>query len=123
MSQRYLQIAGAEVRNPRRSIPKAIRSVYVRIVLFYIGGVTIIGLLVPSNDRGLSLGDGTAAASPFVIAITNAGIKILPSVRGSIRSAFPLRNATEGADHQCCHTDLGLVRGQQRPIHKLTSAL
>ncbi|KAI0745637.1 amino acid permease [Earliella scabrosa] len=81
---RYLQIAGAEVRNPRRSIPKAIRSVYVRIVLFYIGGVTIIGLLVPSNDRGLSLGDGTAAASPFVIAITNAGIKILPSIINAV---------------------------------------
>ncbi|KAI0745638.1 amino acid permease/ SLC12A domain-containing protein [Earliella scabrosa] len=77
-------IAGAEVRDPRRSIPRAIRSVYVRILLFYIGGVTIIGLLVPSNDEGLSLGDGTAAASPFVIAMKNAGIQVLPSIINAV---------------------------------------
>jgi yeast amino acid transporter len=49
---------------------------------FYIGGVTIIGLLVPSNDPrlGLSSNNGTAAASPFVIAINHAGIKVLPSI-------------------------------------------
>ncbi|OJT12498.1 Lysine-specific permease [Trametes pubescens] len=73
-------IAGAEVKNPRRNIPKAIKRVYVRLLLFYVGGVTIIGLLVPSNDDRLNLNDGTAAASPFVIAISNAGIKALPSV-------------------------------------------
>ncbi|KAI0358696.1 amino acid permease [Trametes cingulata] len=73
-------IAGAEVKNPRRSIPKAIRRVYVRLLLFYVGGVTIIGLLVPSNDSRLDLANGTAAASPFVIAISNAGIRVLPSI-------------------------------------------
>ncbi|RPD59742.1 hypothetical protein L227DRAFT_575736 [Lentinus tigrinus ALCF2SS1-6] len=75
-------IAGAEVKNPRRNIPKAIRSVYIRLLLFYIGGVTMMGLLVPSNDPRLNLAttSGTAAASPFVIAINNAGIKVLPSI-------------------------------------------
>jgi amino acid transporter len=52
------------------------------ILLFYIGGVTIIGLLVPSNDPNLNFAGnaGTALASPFVIAIQRAGIKALPSV-------------------------------------------
>ena len=40
----------------------------------------MIGWLVPSTDDRLNLGSGTAAASPFVIAIQNAGIKGLPSV-------------------------------------------
>lgn len=74
------QIAAGEAKNPRRNLPKAIRRVYIRILLFYIGGVTIIGLLVPSNDPGLKLGSGTAAASPFVIAIKRSGIKVLPGV-------------------------------------------
>ncbi len=43
-------------------------------------GTIIIGLLVPSNNEGLDLADGTAASSPFVIAIKNAGIRSLPSV-------------------------------------------
>ncbi|KAI0757059.1 amino acid permease [Daedaleopsis nitida] len=72
-------IAAGEAKNPRRNLPKAIKRVYIRILLFYIGGVTIIGLLVPSNDPKLSL-NSNAAGSPFVIAITRAGIAGLPSV-------------------------------------------
>lgn len=73
-------IAAGEAKNPRRNLPKAIKRVYIRILLFYIGGTLIIGLLVPSNDPGLNLKSGTAAASPFVIAIQRSGIKGLPSV-------------------------------------------
>jgi hypothetical protein len=49
--------------------------------MFYIGGIWVISLLVPSNDPGLALSSGTAAASPFVIAIKRSGIKFLPGVR------------------------------------------
>ncbi|THU94837.1 amino acid permease [Dendrothele bispora CBS 962.96] len=73
-------IAAGEAKNPRRNLPKAIRRVYIRILLFYIGGTIIIGLLVPSTDDRLDLASGDAASSPFVIAIQNAGIKGLPSV-------------------------------------------
>uniref|UniRef100_A0A0W0FY83 Putative amino acid permease n=1 Tax=Moniliophthora roreri TaxID=221103 RepID=A0A0W0FY83_MONRR len=72
-------IAAGEAKNPRRNIPKAIRRVYIRILLFYIGGTLLIGLLVPSNEPRLNLGT-TAGASPFVIAIQNAGIGGLPHV-------------------------------------------
>ena len=57
---------------------------YIRILLFYIGGVTIIGLLVPYTNPELGLTTGNAAASPFVIAIKHAGIKSLPSVSYSL---------------------------------------
>ncbi|KAK7677520.1 hypothetical protein QCA50_019526 [Cerrena zonata] len=73
-------IAGAEVKNPRRNIPRAIKGVYIRLLLFYIGGVAIIGLLVPYTEPQLSLKTSDAAKSPFVIAIKNAGIQGLPSV-------------------------------------------
>ncbi|KAI0032175.1 amino acid permease [Vararia minispora EC-137] len=73
-------IAAGEAKNPRKNLPKAIRRVYIRILVFYIGGVTIIGLLVPSNDSGLNLSSGTAASSPFVIAITRARISVLPHI-------------------------------------------
>ncbi|KAH7920395.1 hypothetical protein BV22DRAFT_1050370 [Leucogyrophana mollusca] len=73
-------IAAAEAKNPRRNLPKAIRRVYIRICLFYIGGVFVIGLLVPSNQPLLNLSAANASASPYVIAINQAGIKGLPSV-------------------------------------------
>ncbi|KAG1885704.1 amino acid permease [Suillus subluteus] len=72
-------IAAGEAKNPRRTLPKAIRRVYIRILLFYIGGTLIIGLLVPSNNPYLKLNSGTAE-SPFVLAIETAGIKSLPSI-------------------------------------------
>ncbi|RXW18248.1 hypothetical protein EST38_g7619 [Candolleomyces aberdarensis] len=73
-------IAAGEAKNPRRNLPRAIRRVYIRILLFYILGTFVIGLLVPSNHPGLDLADGTAASSPFVIAIQSAGIRALPSI-------------------------------------------
>jgi len=73
-------IAAGEAKNPRRNLPKAIRRVYIRILFFYIAGIWVISLLVPSNDPGLALSNGTAAASPFVIAIKRSGIKFLPGL-------------------------------------------
>ena len=72
-------IAAGEARNPRRNIPRAIKKVYIRILLFYLGGTFIIGLLVPSNDPSLRLSSGVGK-SPFVIAIRRAGIPALPSI-------------------------------------------
>ncbi|TFK76917.1 hypothetical protein BDN72DRAFT_852187 [Pluteus cervinus] len=51
-------IAAGEAKNPRRNLPKVIKRVYIRILLFYILGTFIIGLLVPSNAEGLNLADG-----------------------------------------------------------------
>jgi len=39
------------LRFGRQEFPKAIKRVYIRILLFYIGGTLIIGLLVPFNDE------------------------------------------------------------------------
>lgn len=73
-------LAAAESANPRKSMPKAIKQVFWRITLFYIVSLILVGMLVPYNNPDLAMGDGTARYSPFVIAIKNAGIKVLPSI-------------------------------------------
>jgi amino acid transporter len=87
-------LAAGEAENPRRNVPKAIRRVFYRILLFYVGGVIVIGWLVPYNDPRL-LGASTAASSPFVIAINNAKIKALPSIINAVIlvSAFSAGNS------------------------------
>jgi yeast amino acid transporter len=78
-------LAAAETANPRKSLPTAIKQVFWRITLFYIVALTLIGLLVPYNSaRLLSDSSADANASPFVIAIENAGIQILPSVMNTV---------------------------------------
>jgi amino acid transporter len=71
-------IAAGEAKNPRRNIPRAIKKVYIRILIFYLGGTFIIGLIVPANSANLKLSG--LARSPWVIAIQAAGIKTLPSI-------------------------------------------
>lgn len=73
-------IASAEAKNPRKSVPSAIRKVWIRICLFYFLGTFMIGLVCASNAPELTMGHKTAARSPFVIAIKNANIKALPSI-------------------------------------------
>jgi yeast amino acid transporter len=75
-------LAAAETANPRKSLPTAIKQVFWRITLFYIVSLSLVGLLVPWDEPRLLRGDSgsDASASPFVIAITNAGIDVLPSV-------------------------------------------
>jgi amino acid transporter len=73
-------MAAGETKDPRRNIPKAVRSIYTRIILFYILGTAVIGLILPYIDPELDLATHTAASSPFVIAMNNAGIKVLPSI-------------------------------------------
>ena len=102
-------MAAAEARNPRRNIPKAIRRVYFRVLVFYIGGVLVIGLLVPSNNPLLNLNSDNASASPFVIAFNEAGIKVLPSVRYGSKQPVPFQALTLLADHQCCDPNFCLV--------------
>lgn len=85
-------VTAAEAHNPRKNLPKAITRVFYRILLFYVGGVFIMGLLVPSNDPQLlnNIGTGTVKAAPFVIAIQNANIAALPSIINAVilTSAF-----------------------------------
>ncbi|KAL2861815.1 amino acid permease/ SLC12A domain-containing protein [Aspergillus pseudodeflectus] len=68
-------LAAAESENPTKSLPGAIKQVFWRITLFYIVGLTFIGLLVSSEDERL-LGSGyiDVSASPFVIVGKDAGL-------------------------------------------------
>ncbi|KAF5850381.1 hypothetical protein GGP41_002659 [Bipolaris sorokiniana] len=67
-------LAAAETKNPLKSLPGAIRQVFWRITLFYILGLTFVGLLVQHEDERLMGGSSDVNASPFVIAGKNAGL-------------------------------------------------
>jgi amino acid transporter len=78
-------LAAAEAANPAKSIPKATKQVFWRIMIFYVLGTFVIGLIVPSNAEWLLGASGAnTKASPFVVSIKNAGISGLPSVMNAI---------------------------------------
>ncbi|PYH95579.1 hypothetical protein BO71DRAFT_350874 [Aspergillus ellipticus CBS 707.79] len=74
-------ISGGEMESPRRNVPRAARRYIYRLVFFYILASLAIGVICSSNAPQLTAGSGTdASSSPFVVAITTAGIPILSSI-------------------------------------------
>ncbi|KAI4525723.1 hypothetical protein K525DRAFT_219378 [Schizophyllum commune Loenen D] len=72
-----------EAQNPRRTIPRAIRLTFFRIVFFYILCVFLLGMIVPYNSERLTFATKQAAgasASPFVVAVLEEGVKGLDHV-------------------------------------------
>lgn len=83
----YVSLVAAEAIRPRVYIKKAFKTMYIRFGIFFIGGALAVGIVIPYNDptlvailSGEKGGAGTAAASPYVIAMQNLGINGLPSL-------------------------------------------
>ncbi|KAE8154873.1 amino acid permease/ SLC12A domain-containing protein [Aspergillus avenaceus] len=80
----YLSIAGAETKRPRAILKTAFKTIYFRFVAFFVLGACCVGIVVPWNDATLQAnlaGDSTAsgaAGSPYVIAMMNLNIPVLP---------------------------------------------
>ncbi|PYI36575.1 proline-specific permease [Aspergillus indologenus CBS 114.80] len=98
-SPELITTAAGEVEAPRRNIPKATNRFIYRIFTFYVLGSLVIGVTVAYNDPNLlsavASGSSTASASPFVIAIQNAGISGLNHVINAaiLTSAWSSGNA------------------------------
>lgn len=78
-------LAAAEAAEPHKSLPKATRQVFFRIAFFYIVSLFLLGLILSSDNEGLLGSHGAnTKASPFVLAIKEAGVRGLPSVFNAV---------------------------------------
>ncbi len=81
LGSELIGVTVGEAQNPRRVIPRAIKLTFWRILFFYVLAVLLIGTLVPYNSKRLSFATKQstgASASPFVVAIIESGIQVLP---------------------------------------------
>ena len=68
-------VAAGEAENPRTTMPRSINSVFVRIMLFYVGAIAVVATLVAYTDpRLLSSSESNIAASPFTLVLERAGL-------------------------------------------------
>lgn len=70
---------GGEASSPRYSMAHSANLVPWRVGVFYLVSTVLVSIIVPSNDDRL-LGGSGVAASPFVIAVEDAGIKAIPDI-------------------------------------------
>ncbi|KAH6893118.1 amino acid permease/ SLC12A domain-containing protein [Thelonectria olida] len=77
--QVFIGVLGGESQSPRFSLAHATKLVPFRVTFVYMLSVVFITILVPSDDPRL-LGGSGAAASPFVIAVQDAGIPVISHI-------------------------------------------
>lgn len=115
-------LAAAEVKNPQKSVPRAVKGVFYRLLFFYLTGAVAIGLIVPFDEAKLLGGTGNASSSPFVIAIDRAKIKVLPDIINFVvlLSAYSAISSEVYSGSRILH---GLVKDKMAPeiFGRLTS--
>ncbi len=78
-------VAAGESEDPGKNIPRAVRQVFWRILLFYVFAIFIIGVLLPYNDPQLLKNDVTdISSSPFTLVFDRAGLALAAAVMNSV---------------------------------------
>lgn len=80
----YIALAVAESSNPR-AVPVACKMVIYKIVVFFLGSLTLVGLLVPyDSDRLMGAGGGGSHASPYVLSAALHGVQVVPHLINAV---------------------------------------
>ncbi|KAI9047870.1 hypothetical protein LZ554_007672 [Drepanopeziza brunnea f. sp. 'monogermtubi'] len=88
-----IAITASETKNPTKNLPRVVRNVFWRILLFYILSVLLIGLNVPYTYPNLS--NKGSSTSPFTIVFQMAGSK----VAGSFINAVIMTSVISAGNH------------------------
>jgi lysine-specific permease len=78
-------VAAGESADPAKNIPRAVRQVFWRILLFYVLAILVIGILIPYTDPNLLKKDvSTISVSPFTLVFRNAGLAVAAGVMNAV---------------------------------------
>lgn len=75
-------VAAGESENPRTTIPKAIKQVFWRILLFFILSIFVISLLIPYTSPLLQ--NSNVEVSPFTLVFKQLGIASAASIMNAV---------------------------------------
>lgn len=95
----YISCVASETVNPRKTLPSAFKQVFIRLSVFFVGGALCVGILVAYDDPVLVANMGAsspgAGGSPYVIAMQNLNIKVLPDIINAllVTAAFSAGNS------------------------------
>ena len=88
-----IAITAGETKDPTRTMPKVVRNVFWRILLFYLLSILILGLNVPYTTPDLD--SKNTRTSPFTIVFQMAG----STAAGSFINAVILTSVLSAANH------------------------
>ena len=68
-------VVAGEARDPKKSIPQSMKTIFWRILLFYMLSILVISFIMPYTDPALISKDSDASSSPFTLILKQAGFK------------------------------------------------
>jgi arginine/ornithine permease len=90
-------IAAGESEEPQKNIPRAIRNVLFRIIVFYLASIVILSAIFPTKELGL-------LESPFVTLMDKAGIPFAPDIMN-----FVILTAILSVGNSCIYASTRLL--------------
>ncbi|MGA9289727.1 MAG: S-methylmethionine permease [Anaerobacillus sp.] len=82
-------IAAGETADPEGTIPKAIRTTLIRLILFFVGSIFILSALLPASDAGV-------LESPFVVVLEQIGVPYAADIMNFVILTAILSAANSG---------------------------
>ena len=89
-------VTAGESNNPEKSMPKAIKQVFWRILLFYVLSIAVIAAIIPYTDPLLLNENESVSQSPFTIVFDKIGIAFAASVINAVILTSLLSAANSG---------------------------
>jgi amino acid transporter, AAT family len=89
MGVEIVAITAGETRCPSAAIPRAMRTIVFRLILFYVLAIAVMVSMSPWNQSG----DGTLSGSPFVRAFAAVGIRYAGTIMNVVVIAAALSSA------------------------------
>jgi AAT family amino acid transporter len=77
MGVEIIAVTAGEAENPEVTIPRAMRSIVWRLILFYVLAIAVMVAMVPWNPTA---GSSTLSGSPFVTAFASAHVPFAASI-------------------------------------------
>ncbi len=109
MGVEVIAVTAGEAQNPEQSIPRAMRTMVVRLILFYLLAISVMLMMTPWNQ--IAGGGGGIAGSPFVRAFTSVGIPYAAGVMNLVVISAALSSANSNLYSTTSHAVLAVAFG------------
>ncbi|KAI8323655.1 amino acid transporter [Martensiomyces pterosporus] len=106
-------VAAAESRNPAKHIPRATRQIVVRLAIFFVLTIFLMGLVIPYDDpRLINASSDASISSPFIILFEKAGIKSAAHIMNAVLVISSVSACSSGLYAACRTVHVMAMQGQ-----------
>jgi L-asparagine transporter-like permease len=106
-----IAVTSGEVDNPRQAIPAALRTMAIRLFLFYVLALGVVAAIIPWTQTG---GSVTVTASPFVKILAQTGIPNAAGIMNFVIISAALSGMNTNV-YLCSRMLFSLSRGKYAP--------